>query len=106
MYLKSFVSLPFIRRKYSTNDASKKKVYNEIAFRQVPYIYINPNKLIGTYAKAAGSPAFPSLDASYLLDLEYPLTFTGRIISTLHELLWIMYTDWIAVPWYVSTIMY
>ncbi|XP_045119842.1 UDP-glycosyltransferase UGT5-like isoform X1 [Portunus trituberculatus] len=65
---------------------------------KVPFMYINPNKLLGAYAAAAGSPAFPSLDATYMLDLEYPLTFTGRMLSTLHNIMDVMVNELIFLP--------
>ncbi|MPC94841.1 hypothetical protein E2C01_090029 [Portunus trituberculatus] len=65
---------------------------------KVPFIYMSSNKFIGTYSTVAASPAFPSLEASFLLDLEYPLTFTGRMISTLYDLLDIMFKEWKFIP--------
>lgn len=65
---------------------------------KVPFIYVNPNKLLGAYAAAAGSPPFPSLDASYMLDLEYPLTFTGRMMSTAQDLLDVLFHNWVFIP--------
>ncbi|XP_050735224.1 UDP-glycosyltransferase UGT5-like isoform X1 [Eriocheir sinensis] len=65
---------------------------------QVPFIYGNPNKPVGVFAKVAGCPAFPSLSASFMLDPEYPLTFMGRTISTLYDLMGIMSYEWSTLP--------
>ncbi|KAK8394674.1 hypothetical protein O3P69_005860 [Scylla paramamosain] len=62
---------------------------------KVPFIYIYSNKFVGAYAALAGSPPFPSLEANFALDLEYPLTFTGRMMSTAQDLFDVLFNDWL-----------
>ncbi|XP_045618502.2 UDP-glycosyltransferase UGT5 isoform X1 [Procambarus clarkii] len=54
---------------------------------KVPYIHMTPNSLHGALSDQAGNPHFPSMVPSYFLDRIYPLTFTGRMINTLSDLL-------------------
>ncbi|KAK8394676.1 hypothetical protein O3P69_005862 [Scylla paramamosain] len=61
---------------------------------KVPFIFVNPNKAVGMYAPLSGTPAFPSLTTGFFIDLEYPLTFTGRMISTLDNIQFTAYYDW------------
>nr|XP_053628599.1 uncharacterized protein LOC128685992 [Cherax quadricarinatus] len=62
--------------------------YSLINKLQVPYVHVSPNMLHESMSDLAGNPKFPSIEGNYLLDLGYPLTFIGRIISTLSQLMY------------------
>ncbi|KAG0726461.1 hypothetical protein GWK47_036503 [Chionoecetes opilio] len=68
---------------------------------KIPFIFVNPNKVVGAYGPIAGTPAFPALLNSFFIDLEYPLTFTGRMISTLYDILLMTTYDWFVISRYV-----
>ncbi|XP_045120213.1 UDP-glycosyltransferase UGT5-like [Portunus trituberculatus] len=65
---------------------------------KVPFIFVNPNKITPAFVKLAGTPDFPSLSANYLLDLEIPLTFTGRMINSLYNLVGAMSNEYVILP--------
>ncbi|XP_050735244.1 UDP-glycosyltransferase UGT5-like isoform X2 [Eriocheir sinensis] len=62
---------------------------------KVPFIYVFPNMVQVAFSDIAGTPFFPSLAASYFLNLEYPLTFTGRMISTVVGAMNIVFSDFL-----------
>ena len=65
---------------------------------KVPFIYMCPNVVEGSYSNLAGTPFFSSLKASYMIDVEYPLTLSGRMSSALTDLLGITFTEWVYIP--------
>ncbi|XP_050735242.1 UDP-glycosyltransferase UGT5-like [Eriocheir sinensis] len=63
--------------------------------RKVPFIYVVPNVVQVGYSDLAGTPFFPSLAATYFYGLDHPLTFAGRMISTLSGVLEIVFIKYL-----------
>lgn len=52
----------------------------------------------GDNSDLAGTPDFLSLRATLGLDLEYPLTFTGRMINVLSTVSEALFNNWVYLP--------
>lgn len=64
----------------------------------MPFIYVTPNIVHGATCDVAGTPSFPSLLPAFGFDLEYPLTFAGRMVSTLSDVSEAAFNKWFYLP--------
>ncbi|RXG73606.1 putative UDP-glucuronosyltransferase ugt-60 [Armadillidium vulgare] len=53
---------------------------------KVPAIYISPNEMVPPHSGRIGAPEFSSVYPHKFLPLSYPLTFKGRVLSSLGNL--------------------
>ncbi|KAG0721835.1 hypothetical protein GWK47_045637 [Chionoecetes opilio] len=65
---------------------------------KIPFIYVCPNMVLGGYTDLAGTPFFPSLMPYPRDNLEYPLTFGGRMAGTLRYVLEAAFMEWFYLP--------
>lgn len=87
---------PKVATRYSNNWCYT--YHRSYGHPQVPFIIVYSNKLKGVHAQVIGCPFFPSLSAMFMLDPEYPLTFTGRMANTLYGMMTILSYEWITLP--------
>ncbi|RXG73611.1 hypothetical protein Avbf_06210 [Armadillidium vulgare] len=63
---------------------------------KVPFMYAFPNALMTPHGMRMGEPEFPSVNPNLLTSLNYPMSFTERILNIFVDIIYTLYAKYYA----------